>query len=301
MHPGQPPPGLVVAPRSELAAGQFPVEPPECAQGVLEGARVGDGHPGGQHRQMPDADIHPNHTRHAVAGRYLPLHLDGERHEPAVGLTGDGGGQNPGGALLQTTGELPCRLVRLDDPDAGELDVFAVGQHPDGAGGEPAGSPGAALLLAAREAHRAALATAVAGVAPVLERPRERVQAAVVGLLAVLLPPGRHVMLGAVPLASQLRKGPGHLHVMASLPLVEAGGDQLQAPVVGKQHRTGVGCEAALLAWGGVQRELVGLEHRGHHGMFPRFASLVMWATIGVGRDSQPPLSQAAPPAPTRA
>lgn len=93
----------------------------------------------------------------------------------------------------------------LEDTNPGELDVLAVTEHLDLAGGEPAGVAGSALLLEPREAHRAALATAVPGVGPVLERPCQPVQAGCVGLLAVLSPPGRDVLLAAVPLSSQRR------------------------------------------------------------------------------------------------
>src|SRR5215211_43113 len=136
----------------------------------------------------------------------------------------------------------------LDDPDPWELYVPTVGQDPDGAGGEAAGDPGSALPLTAWEARRTALPQPVAGVAPVLQGPREPVQATVVGLLGVLGPPGRHVMLGAVPFPPQLGQRPRHLDARVGLALVQADGDQLQAPVVGEQRRTGMRGEAALLA-----------------------------------------------------
>src|SRR6266511_5670247 len=198
---------------------------------------------------MTDAHVHADHARPTVRGRNGPLDFDGERHVPAVGPSGDGGGQDAGGALLQPPRQLAGRLVGLDDTDPWQLDVLAVGQHADRAGGEAAGDPGTALLLPTEKADRATLAEPVAGVAPVLERPRERVQAAVVGLLAVLGPPRRHVMLGAVPLPPQLRKGPRHLDVLAGTTLLQAGGDQLQATVVAVQRPAGMGGEAAVRAW----------------------------------------------------
>src|SRR6266545_5700870 len=293
MDAGQPPSRTPPAPGAGRAARQLPVEAPQLAQGAFQGPGVGDHRTGGEHRQMPDAHVDPDDARLAVAGWDGPLDFDGERHEPAVGSAADGGGQDAGAAVFQPPRQLAGRLVSLEDADAGELDVLAVGEHLDLPGGEPAADTPVALLLAAWEAHRAAFAAAVAGVAPIPQRSGERVQATVVGLLGVLGPPGRHLLLGAVPLPSQRWKRPGHLDVLAGATLVETAGDQLQAPVVGEPGRAGMGGEAALLAWGGVQGELVGLEHRGHHGAVPRFASLVMYATISAVHDSYWPLSTA--------
>jgi hypothetical protein len=212
-----------------------------------------------------DTHVHADHARSAIASRHGPFDLDRERDKPAVGSAADDGGQDAGGALLQPPRQLPGGLMRLEYPDARQVDVLAVGQHADGTSGEAAGDPSSSLVLPPWEAHRSAPATAATGVVPVLERPRQRVQAAVVGLLGILGPPRRHVILGPVPLPSQFRKRPRHPHVLAGLPLVHAGVDQLQAPVVGEPGRAEVGGEAALLAWGGIEGELVGLEHRGHH------------------------------------
>jgi hypothetical protein len=55
------------------------------------------------------------------------LDFDGERHKPAIGSAADGGGQDAGGALLQSPRQLSRRLVGLEDANAGELDVLAVG------------------------------------------------------------------------------------------------------------------------------------------------------------------------------
>ena len=126
---------------------------------------------------MVDTHVNPDDARLAVAGRDGPLDFDGERHEPAVSSAADGGGQDAGGALLQPPRQLAGGLMGLDDPDPRKLHVLAVGQHAEGTGGEPASDPRVALLLAAGEAHRAALAAPAAGVVPVLQRPRECVQA----------------------------------------------------------------------------------------------------------------------------
>src|SRR5919201_2894756 len=181
---------------------------------------------------MPDADVDSDYAGPTVAGRDGPLHLDGERHKPPIGSTADGGGQDAGTALLQPPRQLSRRLVGLEDANAGKLDVLAVRQHLDLPGGEPAGDPRVALVLPAWETHRAALAAAASRVAPVPKRPRERVQAAVVGLLGVLGPPGRHLTLGAVPFPPQLPKRPRHLHVLSGGALIQPSLDQLQAPVI---------------------------------------------------------------------
>jgi len=106
---------------------------------------------------VPDADIHADHGGLAVAGWEIALYLDGEGDKPAVGGTADGGGQDPGGALFQASGELAGGLVGLEDADPGKLDVRAVGKDLDGAGGEPAGISAASLPFRVREADSAAL------------------------------------------------------------------------------------------------------------------------------------------------
>jgi hypothetical protein len=88
---------------------------------------------------------------------------------PAVGGAGDGGGQDAGGALFQAAGELSCGLMRLEYPDPWQLDVLAVGQNLDLAGGKPAGVSGPTLLLGSWKAHLMALAAAMPRVREVLE------------------------------------------------------------------------------------------------------------------------------------
>jgi hypothetical protein len=167
---------------------------------TLQRSGVGDLLTGRQHRQVPDAHIHPDRAHLAVGGGKLAGELAGEDHIPATGCGGDGGREDAAGAALEMAGELAGRLMGLEDADPWELDVLAVAQHPDRPSGEPAGIP-AASALEAREADRAALAAAVPGVAPVLQRTRQAVQPGRVGFLAVVRPPWGGLVLGAVPLA----------------------------------------------------------------------------------------------------
>ena len=126
---------------------------------------------------MANAHIHPNDSRSAVAGREMPLNLHCEGDEPPVGLTADGGGQDAGGALLQAAGKLAGRLVRLEDSDPRQLEVLAVAQHLYLAGRESAGVSGVTLLLESGKTDRAAFAATRLGVAPVLQRPGQPIQA----------------------------------------------------------------------------------------------------------------------------
>ena len=167
---------------------------------------IGNRGSGGQHRQMPDANIHPDYAGPAVAsGGRRPSHLDGEGDVPAVGGAGDGGGEDAGGAVFEAAGELAGGLVGLEHADPGQLDARSVVQNLDGAGGEAASVSGPALPFAAGEAHRAPAAAAGLGIGVVLERSCQPVQSRLVGFLAVLSPPGRDVLLAAVPLSSQRR------------------------------------------------------------------------------------------------
>jgi hypothetical protein len=125
VDPRQPVTGLVAAPGASCAAMQLSVQPPQLALGVLEGMGIGNRCSGGQHRQMPDANIHPHHARPAVASsRGRPLYLDGEGDVPAVGGAGDGGGEDAGGAMLEAAGELAGGLVGPEHANAGQLDAF---------------------------------------------------------------------------------------------------------------------------------------------------------------------------------
>ena len=102
--------------------------------------RGGDPLAAGQHRQLRDPDIHPDGCRWPAGALLGPLHLAGERHKPAA-LLADRGRQDPRGSLLQPTGQLPCRLVGLEPPEAGQGYMVTVGLHPDRAGREPARLP----------------------------------------------------------------------------------------------------------------------------------------------------------------
>src|SRR6266545_2151943 len=154
---------------------QFPVEPPQVTQRALEGVRVGDYHAGGQHGKVAHTHVHADHGGLAVAGRALPLDLDGEGHEPAVGGAGDSGGQDAGGALLQAAGELAGGLVGLERADPEQRDVLAVSLHPKWSGDEAAGITAAALALRSWEAHPPTPTVASLGVREVLEGASEAV------------------------------------------------------------------------------------------------------------------------------
>jgi hypothetical protein len=84
------------------------------------------------------------------------------------------------------------------------------------------------------------------------------------------------MLLAAVPFASQLRQRPRHLHILAVSALAQASGDQLKAPVIGEPSRTSMGGEATLPAGSRVQRELVSLNHCGHHAAVSVFGLLAM-------------------------
>jgi hypothetical protein len=213
---------------------------------------------------VADTDVHSDHARLAVAGWDMPLHLDGEGDEPAVSLAADGGGDDSGSTLLKATGQLPCGLVGLEDADSRKLDMPAVGEHLDLAGGEPTGVPAMAFSLGSGEAHAAASAPAASVVGPVLEGAGQPIQAGGVRLLAVLGPPGGNLRFGLIPLPPQLGQGPRHFDVLTGPTLLQALLDQPQSPVVGIAGGATVGGKDAPLSWGGVEGEPVGLDHRGH-------------------------------------
>jgi hypothetical protein len=113
---------------------------------------------------VADAGVDTDDGVVTVAGRGAALNFDGEGDEPAVGGSGDGGGQDTGSAVLKASGELAGGFMGLEDADAGQLDVLAVREHLDRTGGEPAGVSAAPFSFPAREAHWAALAAASLGV-----------------------------------------------------------------------------------------------------------------------------------------
>ena len=203
----------------------------------LQGPRVGDLLASRQHRQLPDAHIYPDRARVAVGRGELADELAGERHVPPACHPGDGGRENPASSVLKVAGELARRLVSLDDPDPRELDMLAIGQDTDRPGGEPAGIL-ASAVLEPREADPAAAAASVPEASPVLQRPRQAVQPRGVGFLAVIRPPGRDLVFGAVPLAPQRRQCPRHLHLLPGRAGVEALFDQFKAPVVSESGPT---------------------------------------------------------------
>ena len=293
---GQPSPGQLPSSRGRASTSQTPVEPSKLSGRSFQGSWVRDGRLASrEYGQVTDADIHSNRGRLPVGGRDLTFNLGGEGHEPAVGRSGDGGGQNPGGALLQAAGELASRLVGLEDADTGKLDMLAVRQHLDRAGGEAAGVPTAALLLELWEADRAALAVTAPGVAPVPQSSGQSIQAGGVGLLGVLGPPWGDFVLRPVPFPPQLRQRPWHLHPRVGSMLVEVGLDQRQTPVVGDPGGSAMRREGTTLGRSRVEREPVGLGHGGHDLACSMLAVRSIQPTIGTGPDNQRGSSTARP------
>jgi hypothetical protein len=107
-----------------------------------------------------------------------------------------------------------------------------------------------ALVLEPREAHLPAYADTMARVRPVLQRSSERVQARAIGLLGVLRPPGRDLVLGAVPFAAQFEQAPGDPDILTRRATAQPLLDQGKAPVNAK--RLAPVCEASLPRWRGV-------------------------------------------------
>jgi hypothetical protein len=184
--------------------------------------------------------------------------------------------------------------------------VLTVGQHLDRAGGEPASVSGPAFLLESREADRASLAAATAGVAPVLQRPGQPVQAAAVGLLGILGPPGGDLMLSLISLSSQVREGPWDLSRGIDPTLLQPRLHEVKAPVVSETGRACVRCQGTLLARSGVEREPVGLGHCRHWGAILRSVTV---STIhnksrprqSAGKARRTPTRQPVPSEPGRA
>src|SRR5260370_7505579 len=84
-------------------------------------------------------------------------------------------------------------MTAVDAPEA-------AGRHPK----RPAPAP----PLELRPAHPATLTLTRTRIEEALQRPGERVQTGVVGLLRVRRPPWRHLILGPVPLTAQRRQTP---------------------------------------------------------------------------------------------
>ena len=118
VDPCQPASRLDAVSGAWLAAMQLSIEPPQLAQRPLEGTRVRNHCAGGEHRQVPYADVYANNGGRTVAGWEVALHLDGEGDEPAVSRSGHRRGEDAGGALLQTAGELTGGLMRFEHTDS---------------------------------------------------------------------------------------------------------------------------------------------------------------------------------------
>src|SRR5215217_3375034 len=140
MDTGEPSVCLLPAFRPGFAASKLTIQPSQLPECVLQRAGVGDHRSVGEHGQLANADVNPDHRPPGV-DREVPLDLDGEGNTPAIGGSTDGGGQDAGASLLQAAGHLAGGLVGLEHPDPWKLDVLAVAQDLDLAGGEPAGIP----------------------------------------------------------------------------------------------------------------------------------------------------------------
>jgi hypothetical protein len=121
-----------------------------------------------------------------------------------------------------------------------------------------------------REFHRGTLALAGARLLPVLQRRRRVRQAGVVGLLGVLRPPRRHLVLDRIPVPPQRGQGPtlprrhlvpGQAVGLLGPPLLPIGPDPADRPVIGGPGSARMGGQRGTLGWGGVQGERVHLHH----------------------------------------
>jgi hypothetical protein len=130
LHRGDPSAGLLLAatrvrsPGGEtLAILSVPLalQASSPALQTLQGSRIGNLLTGRQHRQVPDAHIHPDRAHPAVRGGKLAGELAGEGDIPATGRAGDGGREDAAGAALKVAGELAGRLMGLDDPEPRQL------------------------------------------------------------------------------------------------------------------------------------------------------------------------------------
>jgi len=125
-----------------------------------------------------------------------------------------------------------------------------------------------------RSARRLAPPLSPAGVAPVLQRPRQLVKPGIERLLGALAPPRGDLVLGGVPVPPQRvqrprQRGrqivPGDAVGLLRFPLAEVRLHPGQTPVERRPRRPGMGPQRARLRRGGVQREPIGDDrHPGH-------------------------------------
>jgi hypothetical protein len=189
----------------------------------LLGQRLGGFYPGavGKDGEGRKAQINTHYVifaSHLLGLGIRPLHLAGEAHVKAVGLPGEGGGENPGLPLLQKLQEFVRGLLALHLPDAGEANVS--GKHADGTC-EPRPVIGGELLPL--EAGEAALS-----LPPVLQGLLQVPEGLLRSALGHLGPPGGVLPLPPVPLPVELGGRGKPLSFLQGLP------GALQAPVVGE-------------------------------------------------------------------
>ena len=140
------------------------------------------------------------------------------------------------------------------------------------AGGEPARQP-RPPALEPREPNHRTRAFPGAGVIPVAQRGREVGQAGRVRLFRVLRPPRRDRVLDLVPGLAQTEGRPRQARCQLrlattvgafSLPLGQVRLHQVQTPVERVTLPTTMRPQPPVLFGGGVEREPVRLDHRGH-------------------------------------
>jgi len=124
MDPGEPATSVVATPGSWPAAMQLSVESPQLAQRAFKGARVRDDGSGGEHGQVPDADVHADHGVLAIARWEPRLNFAGEGDVPTVGGLGDRGGHDARSAVFDTAGELLVDSCVLSTPIRGSWTCF---------------------------------------------------------------------------------------------------------------------------------------------------------------------------------
>ena len=123
-----------------------------------------------QDGQMLHAQVHGDHRtrpRRRPATRWTS---HGEGHEPPPTITTDRRGQDPAGARLDPTSQLPGRLVGLQPAQPGQSHMFTVCFQADGAGGEPTRPHRPPPRLPPREPHPPTLPHPRPRIGPVLQR-----------------------------------------------------------------------------------------------------------------------------------
>src|ERR1035437_8676320 len=245
------------------------VQTPDLPRRPVGMSGVGKLLTGRQDRKGLDPEVDTNHDIRPGGSQRGTLRVYGKRHEPAAPLKPDRRRQHPRSAHVDFADQPAGVLMQFDPAQPGQDSV--LGLAPDRTRGEPDRAPAAVFGLEPGEPDRCALTFPAAGVAPVLQCPRQPVKAGVESLLRALTPPRRNLTLGRVPLLTQRVQRPRHSRRQV-LPADAVGGfgfplthDRLdvgQPPVVGDSGRTTVGRHVAFLRRGRVEREPV--RQQGH-------------------------------------